>query len=179
MPYGARRPLRQMALICGLIAVTGQALAADIRIAALGDSLTQGYGLIEKDGLVPQLQRWLIAQGITDAVLINAGVSGDTTAGGRARIGWTLGSETDGLILALGANDMLRGIDPEVSKGNLAAILTAAGAAGVPVLLVGMQSAGNYGPAYKEAFDGMYPALSAEFGTLLFPSLLQPLAREG
>lgn len=155
------------------------AFAQEVRIAALGDSLTQGYGLVPEDGLVPQLQRWLDQNGHNDIVIVNAGVSGDTTAGGLARIGWTLGPDTDGLILALGANDMLRGIDPAVSRANLAGILDAAQAAGLPVLLVGMESAGNYGPDYKAAFDGMYPALAEAYGTQLFPSLLRPVAADG
>lgn len=155
------------------------ALAEEIRIAALGDSLTQGYGLVPEDGLVPQLQRWLNENGQEDVVIVNAGVSGDTTAGGLARIAWTLEPTTDGLIVALGANDMLRGIDPAVSRANLAGILDAARGSGLPVLLVGMESAGNYGPDYKAAFDGMYPELAESYGTRLFPSLLRPVAAEG
>lgn len=156
--------------------MSGPALAQEIEIAALGDSLTQGYGLVPEDGLVPQLQRWLDANGAEDVVLVNAGVSGDTTAGGLARIGWTLGPDTDGLIVALGANDMLRGIDPAVARANLAGILDAALEAGLPVLLVGMESAGNFGPDYKAAFDGMYPDLAERYGALLYPSLLRPVA---
>ena len=152
------------------------ALAEEIRIAALGDSLTQGYGLVPEDGLVPQLQHWLLENGHAAIVIVNAGVSGDTTAGGLARIAWTLGPDTDGLIVALGGNDMLRGIDPAVSRANLAGILDAAQAGGLPVLLVGMESAGNYGPDYKAAFDGMYPALADAYGVRLFPSLLRPVA---
>ncbi|MEM1362000.1 MAG: GDSL-type esterase/lipase family protein, partial [Pseudomonadota bacterium] len=99
------------------------ATADEVKIAALGDSLTQGFGLVAEDGLVPQLQAWLDANGLPDVELVNAGVSGDTTAGGLARIGWTLDPDTDALIVALGANDMLRGIDPGVSRANLAGIL--------------------------------------------------------
>ena len=88
----------------------------------------------------------------------------------------TVGPDTDGLIVALGGNDMLRGIDPAVSQANLAGILDAAQAGGLPVLLVGMESAGNYGPDYKAAFDGMYPALADAYGVRLFPSLLRPVA---
>lgn len=165
-----------MATGVALAAVSSAALAEDITIAALGDSLTQGYGLIQEDGLVAQLQRWLAENGSGDVQMINAGVSGDTTAGGLARVGWTLSPDTDGLIVALGANDMLRGIDPAVSKANLAGILEAAQTADLPVLLVGIESAGNYGPDYKRDFDAMYPDLAASFDALIYPSLLRPVA---
>ena len=93
--------------------LAGIANAEQITIAALGDSLTQGYGLVEDQGFVPQLQRWL-DENDADAKLINAGVSGDTTAGGLSRVGWTLTPDVDALIVALGGNDLLRGIAPEV-----------------------------------------------------------------
>ena len=142
------------------------AAAEEVVIAALGDSLTQGYGLPAEDGFVPQLERWLQARG-HDVRMINAGVSGDTTAGGLSRVGWTLTGEVDGMIVALGGNDLLRGIDPAVSRENLAGILEAAQAAGVAVLLVGLEAPGNYGPDYKAAFEGMYPDLAEEYDTLL------------
>lgn len=146
--------------LCGTMAA-----AAQVTVAALGDSLTQGYGLPAEDGLVPRLQAWLRDHG-SDAVLINAGVSGDTTAGGAARVGWTLTPDVDAMIVALGGNDMLRGIDPAVSRANLEVILEAARAAGVRVLLVGMQAPGNYGPDYKAEFDAIYPDLAAQYGAL-------------
>ena len=101
------------------------ARAEPVTIAALGDSLTQGYGLPQEAGFVPQLQDWLRAEG-ADVVLINAGVSGDTTAGGAARVDWTLTPEVDAMIVALGGNDLLRGIDPGVSRENLDKILAVA-----------------------------------------------------
>ena len=152
--------------------------AEPVTIAALGDSLTQGYGLVEQDGLVPQLQRWLSGKG-ADAVLINAGVSGDTTAGGAARIDWTLTPDVDGLIVALGGNDLLRGIDPEVSRANLDLILKAAQSANVPVLLIGMEAPGNYGPDYKQKFEANYVELSDKYKTLFEPSFLAGLAGPG
>ena len=151
------------------------AAAAPVTIAALGDSLTQGYGLAREEGFVPQLQAWLRARG-ADVTLINAGVSGDTTAGGAARIGWTLTPDVDGLIVALGGNDLLRGIDPDATRANLDAILDAAEAAGVPVLLIGMQAPGNYGPDYKTAFDAIFPELAAAHGTLYAESFLGGIA---
>lgn len=143
-------------------------------VAALGDSLTQGYGLPPEDGFVPQLQNWLDGQGL-DAAITNAGVSGDTTAGGLARIGWTLTPETDALIVALGANDMLRGIDPAISRRNLDGILAEAANRNLPVLLVGIAASSNYGPDYKSEFDGMYPTLAETHGALVVTDMLAPL----
>ncbi|MEP1588124.1 MAG: arylesterase [Tateyamaria sp.] len=142
----------------------GLVAAQDITIAALGDSLTQGYGLSAPDGFVPQLDAWLQAQG-KEVKLINAGVSGDTTAGGLSRIDWTLTPDVDAVIVALGGNDLLRGIEPAVSRANLDGILKAAAAADVDVLLVGMQAPGNFGPEYKDVFDAIYPDLAAAYGT--------------
>ena len=102
--------------------------------------------------------------------MINAGVSGDTTAGGAARIAWTLTPDIDALIVTLGGNDLLRGIDPAVSRANIDAILQEARTAGVEVLLVGMQAPGNYGPDYKRDFDAIYPELAAEYETLYLES---------
>lgn len=143
-------------------------------IAALGDSLTQGYGLPQNDGFVPQLEAWLVTQG-ADVSVINAGVSGDTTAGGLSRVAWTLTPEVDAMIVNLGGNDLLRGIDPAVSRGNLDGILQTAQDAGVPVLLVGLNAPSNYGPAYEAAFDAMYPDLAQAYGTLYYPDFFTPL----
>ena len=157
-----------------LLLSTTAVFAEPITIAAMGDSLTQGYGLQAEQGFVPQLQAWLTGQG-AEVSVINAGVSGDTTAGGLSRAAWTLTPDVDAMIVALGGNDMLRGIDPAASKANLAGILDAAAAQDVEVLLVGMQAPGNFGPDYKEAFDGMYPELSQTYETLLAPSFLEGL----
>jgi acyl-CoA thioesterase I len=152
--------------------------AETVTIAALGDSLTQGYGLPPEDGFVPQMQSWLDAQG-ADVVLINAGVSGDTTAGGLARVAWTLTPEVDAMIVALGGNDFLRGIDPANSRANLRGILEAAKAQDVEVLLVGLAASTNYGDAFKSDFDSMYPDLASEFGTNLFPDWFAGLLTDG
>ncbi len=143
-------------------------------VAALGDSLTQGFGLPPEDGLVPQLSAWLAERG-TQALVINAGGSGDTTAGGLSRIAWTLTPEVDALILALGANDMLRGIDPGVARANLDGILMEATARGLPVLLVGVTATGNYGPDYKADFDAIYADLAQVHGARLYPDFFAPL----
>ena len=147
------------------------AMAEEITLVALGDSLTQGFGLVEADGFVPQLEAWLIAQG-HDVRVINAGVSGDTTAGGLARVTWTLTPEVDAMIVALGGNDLLRGIDPAVSRANLDGILREAEAQSLEVLLVGLQAPGNYGPEYQAAFDAMYPELAETYGALHVESFL-------
>lgn len=160
--------------------VTGlpmSAVADEVVIAALGDSLTQGYGLVQDAGFVPQMQVWLSDQGF-DARLVNAGVSGDTTAGGLARVAWTLTPDVDAMIVTLGANDFLRGVAPEVSRFNLESILQAAAEARVEVLLVGIQAPGNFGPDYKAAFDAMYPDLAAEYGVLHAQSFFAGLAVE-
>ncbi|MGD1885338.1 MAG: arylesterase [Paracoccaceae bacterium] len=154
------------------------ALADQTTVAALGDSLTQGYGLAQEDGFVPQLQNWLTERG-HDVTLINAGVSGDTTAGGLSRVAWTLTPDVDAMIVALGGNDLLRGIAPEVSRANLEGILRTADAAGVEVLLIGMQAPGNYGPEYKAAFDGMYPDLAEAYGALYLDSFFTGLGPVG
>ncbi|MGJ8546448.1 MAG: arylesterase [Sulfitobacter sp.] len=152
--------------------------AQDVVIAALGDSLTQGYGLPAQEGFVPQLQNWLAQQGAA-VRLVNAGVSGDTTAGGLSRAAWTLTPEVDGLIVALGGNDLLRGIDPATSRENLAGILAIAAEAEVEVLLVGMQAPGNFGAAYKAEFDAIYPELAAQYGAGYAPDFFAGLAEEG
>ena len=155
--------------------VTGAANAEQITIAALGDSLTQGYGLPADQGFVTQLDEWLKSRD-ADVLLINAGVSGDTTAGGLSRVDWTLTSDVDALILALGGNDLLRGIDPGISRGNLAGILKIAASRELDVLLVGMDAPSNYGAEYEAAFDAMYGELADEFGAILYPNFLGALA---
>ncbi len=174
------RPRRGLlAALLAVLLLTGIATAPPAQadtatIVALGDSLVHGYGLAPEEGLVPQLQRWLDATGLA-VTLVNAGVSGDTSAGGRARAGWVLDGGADGLILALGGNDALRGIDPEVTRQNLDAILAEAGRRGTEVLLVGIRAPGNFGPEYAEAFNRIFPELAARHGVTLHPDLLAPL----
>lgn len=151
-----------------VLLTAGAAQAETVTIAALGDSLTAGYGLAQEDGFVPQLEDWLQEQG-ADVVVTNAGVSGDTTAGGLSRVGWTLTPDVDAMIVTLGGNDYLRGIDPAVSRANLDGILAAGTEAGIPMLLVGLSVGGNYGLDYKEAFEGMYTDLAAKYDVPLYP----------
>lgn len=161
-----------------LVLWPGLVWSQTVTIAALGDSLTQGFGLPAEQGFVPQLEAWLRDQG-QDVALINAGVSGDTTAGGLSRVDWTLTPDVDAMIVALGGNDLLRGLDPAVSRANLDGILQAADAAGVQVLLVGMQAPGNYGPEYKAVFDAMYPELAQTYGTGYAESFFEGLGGAG
>ncbi|MEL6683763.1 MAG: arylesterase [Pseudomonadota bacterium] len=153
---------------------TTLAQAETVTIAALGDSLTAGYGLAQADGFVPQLQAWLNGQG-ADVTVMNAGVSGDTTAGGLSRVAWTLTPEVDAMIVTLGGNDYLRGIDPAVSRANLDGILSAGQDAGVDMLLVGLSVGANYGLDYKQDFEGMYVDLAAKYDIPLYPDFASGL----
>lgn len=161
--------------LAALLLTALPAFAQPVTVAALGDSLTQGYGLPQDEGLVPQLQAWLRASG-AEVTLINAGVSGDTSAGGLSRVDWTLAPEVDGLIVALGGNDLLRGIDPEVTRANLSGILDAASKARVPALLVGLEAPPNYGGEYRTAFNAIYPELGAAYDIPVIPSMLGAIA---
>lgn len=168
-----QRAIRNVTITLALI-FSAPAWAAPVTIVALGDSLTAGYGLAPEQGFVPQMQAWLTAQG-RDVTLINAGVSGDTTAGGLSRLDWSLTPETQALIVELGGNDVLRGLPPAEARANLEAILQGAKARGLPVLLIGMQAPGNYGPDYKAAFDAIYPELAQTYGATYAPSFFAPL----
>lgn len=154
------------------------AQAEPVQILALGDSLTQGYGLPQGEGFVPQLQSWLEARG-HDVIVINGGVSGDTTAGGLSRVEWSLTPDVGGMIVTLGGNDLLRGIDPAASRANIDGILQVAEARDLEVLLVGMVAPGNFGAEYKTTFDALYPELSEQYGTLYAPSFFTGLVEEG
>jgi acyl-CoA thioesterase-1 len=174
--YGAVR-LSGKVLACFLALVSPAQAGGPVTVLALGDSLTQGYGLPEPEGLVPQLRRWLSERGIA-AEVINGGVSGDTTAGGAARVAWSLTPEVDAMIVALGGNDLLRGIDPAESRRNLEAILREAAAREVEVLLVGLRAPGNYGAEYKRAFDAIYPDLARSYDTLYAPDFFAGLGED-
>ncbi len=151
--------------------------AADrpVRIVALGDSLTAGYGLPADAAFPVVLERVLKAKGQAVAVA-NAGVSGDTATGGLDRIDWSVPDGTDGVILELGANDMLRGTDPAMTEAALEAIITRLKGRGIPVLLAGMRAPPNLGPDYVRRFDAIYPALAARHGLVLYPFFLDGIA---
>jgi len=177
--YGAVRDLRKLTIVLFFLSVSASTgVAGPVVIAALGDSLTQGYGLPPEVGFVPQLETWLREQG-EDVRILNAGVSGDTTAGGLSRVDWTLTPDVDAMIVALGGNAALRGVDPANSRANIDGILTAAADRDLPVLLVGIAAPGNYGEDYQRDFDAIYPDLADEYVALLHPNFLAALARNG
>lgn len=151
------------------------AMAADggkpVRIVAFGDSLTAGYGVAPADAFPVQLEKALRAKG-HPVEIVNAGVSGDTTAGGLARFDWAIQDGTDIVILELGANDALRGIDPELSKAALDKIMGRLKARGIKVLLAGMKAPANWGAEYVAKFDAMFPELAAKYGAALYPFFL-------
>ncbi len=172
LPY---KIIRQIHKITLLMFLAGGAMAEEFVILAFGDSLTAGYGLPQADGFVPQLQGWLIGQG-ADVRVINAGVSGDTTAGGLARIGWVLDAEIDAVILELGPNDFLRGLSPAVARENLDGIMQVITGKDVPVLIAGMPAPGNFGAEYKDEFDAIYPWLAQKYDMPLYPFFMQGIA---
>jgi acyl-CoA thioesterase-1 len=147
-------------------------------VFAFGDSLTAGYGLEPGLGFAPQLQATLRRHGIS-ANVFDAGVSGDTSQGGRARLGWTLDGlprKPDLAIVELGANDMLRGLDPKLTRANLDAILSELGRRRIPVLLAGMRALPNLDPSYIASFERMYPDLAAKHKATLYPFFLEGVA---
>ncbi len=150
-------------------------VAAKTTILALGDSLTAGYGLPEGEGLVPQLNAWLADKGV-DAEVLNGGVSGDTTAGGLARVDWALTPEVQAMIVTLGGNDVLRGLPPANARQNIDAILEKAKERHLPVLLVAMKAPGNFGPGYADDFNSLYPDLAQKYHTLLMPNFFAAIA---
>jgi acyl-CoA thioesterase-1 len=157
------------------MATAGQAIAAPVKILALGTSLTQGYGLPPGMEFTVQLQAALKRDGI-DAVVTNAGVSGDTTAGGLARLDWSLADHPDAVILELGSNDMLRGTPPAETEKNLRAILDKLKILHVKVLLTGMHAQRNLGAEYVRQFDGIYPRLAHDYPVLFYPFILDGVA---
>lgn len=177
---------RSLAVAAALgVAMTAQgASAADgaptaalrpIKLVALGDSLTAGYGLPAAAAFPVRLQKALQDKGI--AVEIgNAGVSGDTTSGGLARLDWSVPPDTEGVILELGANDALRGIDPKVARASLDEILKRLKARNIPVLICGMYAPPNYGADYAAQFNAIYPELAKSYGALLYPFFLEGVA---
>ncbi|HXE01840.1 MAG TPA: arylesterase [Hyphomicrobium sp.] len=146
-----------------------------ITLVAFGDSLTAGYGVKTNDSFAAQLQMALQAKG-HKVEIVNAGVSGDTTAGGLERLDWSLQPKPDGVILELGANDALRGIDPKETRANLDKMLAILKSKDVDVLLAGMKSPSNWGPEYANQFDAIYPDLAAKYHTALYPFFLDGVA---
>ncbi len=165
-------------LLFAMVIAAGAAFAAaaeaarPIRIVAFGDSLSSGYGLRQNQSFPAQLQKELKARG-HNVVVANAGVAGDTTAAGLARLAWAIGDDTDAVILEFGANDALRGIAPKETRENLQKILARLGARHIPVLLTGMRSPANWGEHYAEDFDAIFPALAKEHALGFYPFFLE------
>jgi acyl-CoA thioesterase-1 len=177
-PLAERRPYGISATFLNLLAVlllfAAPAAAKEQLVLAFGDSLTAGYQLKPGESFPAQLEAALRTDG-RQVRVVNAGVSGDTTAQGKARLGWVLAglkAKPDLAIVALGANDMLRGQPVAPARANLDAILTELGKRGIPVVLAGMLAAPNLGPAYAREFNAMYPALAKKHGALLYPFFL-------
>ncbi|KRR28909.1 arylesterase [Bradyrhizobium retamae] len=148
-----------------------------IKMVVLGDSLSAGLGLSAPAAFPARLQKALSDKGI-NVDMINAGVSGDTTSGGRDRLDWSIPEGTEAVILELGANDALRGIDPAVTRAALSDILTRLKARKIAVLLCGMLAPPNYGSEYAARFNAIYPELSKSFGVPLYPFFLEGVASE-
>lgn len=159
-----------------LCASPALAAGGPLTIVALGDSLTAGYLLGPDEGFVPQLQKALKDKGYGDVAVENAGVSGDTSSGGLSRLDWAVGPETDAVILELGANDALRGVDPKVTRANLEAIVAKLKARKIPVLLAGMLSPPNMGADYAKSFNAIFPELAATNGLVFYPFFLDGVA---
>lgn len=153
------------------------AFAETFRIVGFGDSLMAGYQLGPEEGFTPRLEAALKARG-HDVSVANAGVSGDTTSGGLARLDWSVPDGTDLVILELGANDMLRGLSPEITERNLDAMLTALRQRGIDVLLAGMIAAPNLGQDFADRFNAIFPALAKKHDVPLYPFFLDGVAAE-
>lgn len=174
------QPLRRVVTALALALFASMPVIAQeksVRIVVLGDSLSAGYGLAANEALPAKLERALKAKGVAVAIE-NAGVSGDTAAGGLARVDWSVGEGTDAVILELGANDALRGSDPKAARASLDAIVRKLKERKIAVLLAGMYAPRNFGPDYVKAFDAIYPELAAEHGLILYPFILDGVAGE-
>jgi acyl-CoA thioesterase I len=159
-------------LFAGIVTAPADAAERPVHIVALGDSLTAGYGLPGNDAFPAVLQRALAAKGVA-VEIANAGVSGDTASGGLARLDWSVPDGTDAVIVELGANDALRGLDPAVTRKALDAILSRLKARNIPVLLCGMLAPPNLGADYGRAFNAIYPELAARYSVVLYPFFLE------
>ena len=176
--YGPLAHLGKILALSFLTSVSTVDADERVNILMIGDSLTQGYGLKEQDGLVPQMTEYAFRQGYSIR-LINAGVSGDTTAGGLERVAWSMEPGLDAAIVALGGNDMLRGIAPEVVRANMIGILEVIKEANIPLMIVGSYAPNNYGSDYKEDFDRIFPELAQNYDALYLSSLFDPFIANG
>lgn len=163
-------------LLCLLLSGPVYAAEKPFTIVALGDSLTAGYLLGPGEGFVPQLQKALQARGYKNVIVSDAGVSGDTSSGGLGRLDWGVGPDTKAVIVELGANDALRGVDPKLTRANLEEIITRLQKRKIPVLLAGMLAPPNMGADYGKAFNTIYPELAEKYGLVFYPFFLDGVA---
>lgn len=187
--YGEGGAFVQSILRVVAVAAAGMVLAATsasaapaaaerpVKIVALGDSLTAGFGLPPEAAFPAKLAKALAAKGLS-VDIINAGVSGDTASGGLARVDWSIPDDTDAVIVELGANDMLRGIDPKVTRTALESIVKRLKERGLAVLLCGMRAAPNYGGDYVGAFDAIFPELAQKYGLVFYPFFLDGIVED-
>lgn len=166
-----------LAIVMAFGVIGAPAFAAQATIVALGDSLVAGLGLQQEEAFPARLEAALRARG-KDVSIVNAGVSGDTTAGGLGRLDWSVPDGTDGVILELGANDMLRGIDPAQTRKNLDAILSRLKERDIPVLVAGMRASPNLGSDYAMEFDAIFADLAQKYGAALYPFFLDGVAAQ-
>jgi len=180
-PGALVQPSRRAILTAGLFAAAavtaGHAAERPVRIVMLGDSITAGLGLPAQDALPAKLEKALKAKGVAVAIE-NAGVSGDTSAGGLSRLDWSVADGTDAVILELGANDALRGSDPKLAQKALDTIITRLTARKIAVLLTGMLAPRNLGADYATAFDPIYPALATTHRVVFYPFILDGVAAD-
>jgi acyl-CoA thioesterase-1 len=171
--------IRLAALVAVLLAVAAAPAAAaePVRLVVLGDSLTAGYGLPPGAGFPARLEAALRERG-RDVTVVDAGVSGDTTAGGLSRLDWSVGADAQAVIVELGGNDMLRGIDPARTAENLDKIVGRLTGRGLPVLVAGMRAPRNLGEAYGDAFDALFPAIAERHGASFYPFFLDGVAAD-
>ena len=179
--YGNWAYLVQRVAVASVLAALacGPAPASErtVKIVALGDSLSAGFQLAASAAFPAQLENALRAKGLK-VEIANAGVSGDTASGGLARLDWSVPDGTDAVIVELGANDMLRGVDPKVTRAALDQILARLKQRGIEVLLCGMRAAPNYGPDYEQAFNAIYQELALAHGVVFYPFFLDGVAAE-
>lgn len=159
------------AILAGALAMSQVALAEPVKIVGFGDSLMAGYGLGNDQGFTARLENALRGRGLEVSVA-NAGVSGDTTSGGLARLDWSVPDGTELVILELGANDMLRGVAPALTEKNLDQMLAKLKQRGIPAILMGMRAAPNLGTRYQADFDGIFPRLAKKYDVPLYPFFL-------
>lgn len=164
-----------LSIVAGVAGPRAVAGEQPVRILALGDSLMQGYGVPDGEEFPAQLQKALNANG-ANAIVINAGVSGDTSAGGLARIDWSLTDSPDAAIVEFGGNDALRGLSPADMEKNIAGMLKKLKDRHIPVLLAGMKAPRNMGPEYDKQFDTVFPRLAKKYHTLFYPFFLDGVA---